>query len=159
MLCMQVTDYILRTHRERKELYIKALEQEVLRLKENFSTITRTKDTLFEENQHLKALLAQHGIPWTGQGGVDELSRIGGSTTSYTATGSSVGSFSHNTSPGEPNHQVFPGNGQQHYLNQAIDYDQTGIDFVLTYGDPHNPSPPPGNPSNSYNHMTPPPDL
>lgn len=162
---MPVANGICRTHRERKELYIKALEQEVLRLKENFSTITRTKDTLFDENQRLKALLAQHGIPWAGQGGIDELSRLGGSSTSY-ATDSSARSFSHTTSPGKPNLQAFPRNGQQHgglmqtqqYLSSGIDYDQTGIDFVLTYDDHLNPTPP-SNASRQYGTMTPPPEL
>ncbi|KAH6854639.1 hypothetical protein B0I37DRAFT_35690 [Chaetomium sp. MPI-CAGE-AT-0009] len=51
-----------RTHRERKELYIKALEDEVLRLKEIFSRISNDKARLADENRQLKALLAQSGI-------------------------------------------------------------------------------------------------
>merc|ERR1711915_482262 len=51
-----------RTHRERKEMYIKALEQEVLRLKETFGTTSRERDQFAEENRRLKELLAAHGI-------------------------------------------------------------------------------------------------
>lgn len=159
---------LLRTHRERKELYIKALEQEVLRLKEHFASVTRDKDNLYQENQQLKALLAQHGIPWNGSGGIDELSRLGGSSTSNYATDSSIGTFSgpssDTVSPGEPNIQAFPSKGQQQWpgrSNPNIDYDQTGIDFVLTYDnsqDSHNPSPPPRHPGRQYGTMTPPPD-
>lgn len=165
---MAATD-LDRTHRERKELYIKALEQEVLRLKEHFASVTRDKDNLYQENQQLKALLAQHGIPWNGSGGIDELSRLGGSSTSNYATDSSIGTFSgpssHTVSPGEPNVQAFPGNVKQRngvwpgHMNPNIDYDQTGIDFVLTYDNSQDPSPPPRNHSRQYSAMTPPPDL
>ncbi|KAK4071191.1 uncharacterized protein Triagg1_6222 [Trichoderma aggressivum f. europaeum] len=51
-----------RTHRERKELYIKALEDEVLRLKEVFSTISQDKQKLVDENKQLKEVLVQRGI-------------------------------------------------------------------------------------------------
>ncbi len=162
-----------RTHRERKELYIKALEQEVLHLKEKYASVARTKGSLYEENQRLKALLAQHGIAWNGSGGVDELSQMGHSTTSY-ASSSNVGSFSGpssvTASPG--NGPMNPGafvqgvgyEGQQQQqqqqggnrmgsgFNPAIDYDQAGIDFVLTY-DPNNA--PQRNPARDY--LTPPP--
>jgi hypothetical protein len=147
-----------RTHRERKELYIKALEQEVLRLKENFSMVSRDKETLAEENRQLKQLLAQHGIPWTGTGGVDELAR--NASVGYTSSGSISGSYapgSHTYSPPpqsiSPNSSTSPPNvggmnGQsmaQRQVQQGVDYDQTGIDFVLTYA----------NPSKAY--MSPPP--
>lgn len=151
-----LTDF--RTHRERKELYIKALEQEVLRLKENFSNVTRDKDTLAEENRQLRTLLAQHGIAWNGTGGVDELAQHGGST-GYTSTSGSIsGSYatgSQGFSPPPPTHSA---NSNSHYANQSqsppgvpgmtgrsmaqqqvqpgVDYDQAGIDFVLTYADP-----------------------
>ena len=51
-----------RTHRERKELYIKALEDEVLRLKEIFSNIAQDKQRLADENRQLKAILTQNGL-------------------------------------------------------------------------------------------------
>ncbi|KAJ8061423.1 hypothetical protein OCU04_009244 [Sclerotinia nivalis] len=149
-----------RTHRERKELYIKALEQEVLRLKENFSNVTQSKQTLAEENRQLKQLLAQHGIPWNGSGGFDEFTntqslgyRSGDSPPGSYAPGSSSTfsppplSHSSNSNPNSMNYDtespqtggangVYNGTGlsmaQQQV--QGVDYDQAGIDFVLTYG-------------------------
>jgi hypothetical protein len=144
-----------RTHRERKELYIKALEQEVLRLKENFSNVSRDKETLAEENRQLKQLLAQHGIPWGGTGGVDEL--VQNPSIGYTSSGSISGSYA----PGSQGYSPPPiqansnpnflgsaspdlsmnGHGRstaQQQVQQGVDYDQAGIDFVLTYGDPSN---------------------
>jgi hypothetical protein len=141
---------------------MKALEQEVLRLKENFSTVSRDKDTLAEENRQLKQLLAQHGIPWTGTGGVDELAR--NNSQGYTSSGSISGSYA----PGSSSYSPPPhGNGNsnpnllstsplnagdmngrgmnQRQVQPGVDYDQAGIDFVLTYA----------NPSKAY--MSPPP--
>lgn len=138
-----------RTHRERKELYIKALEQEVLRLKENFSNVSRDKETLAEENRQLKQLLAQHGIPWGGTGGVDEL--VQNPSIGYTSSGSISGSYA----PGSQGYSPPPiqansnpnflgsaspdlsmnGHGRstaQQQVQQGVDYDQAGIDFVLT---------------------------
>ncbi|KFX99628.1 hypothetical protein O988_03728, partial [Pseudogymnoascus sp. VKM F-3808] len=99
-----------RTHRERKELYIKALEQEVLRLKQNFSTVARSKDALAEENRQLRNLLAAHGIPWTGSGGVDELA---GGSTSYPSSGSFSGSYPSSVSP-TPQYNTHAGNNGGH---------------------------------------------
>lgn len=141
------------THRERKELYIKALEQEVLRLKENFSQVTHDKDSLAEENRQLKQLLAQHGIPWTGSGGVDEFNRNGNAAAAYSSSGSLSGSYALGSAGfNSPTHgkltydespsPVAPGN-QSMALQQkqhGVDYDQAGIDFVLTYGNPNDPS-------------------
>ena len=146
-----------RTHRERKELYIKALEQEVLRLKDNYSRVTRDKEVLADENRALKLLLAQHGIPWTGTGGVAELTRLG--RTAYSSSGSMSGSYAAGSqeftpppqnSHGSPANSLSPHrvNGRtlaQHQTQPAVDYDQAGIDFVLTYSDPSKAymSPPP----------------
>ncbi|OBT80510.1 hypothetical protein VF21_00855 [Pseudogymnoascus sp. 05NY08] len=130
-----------KTHRERKELYIKALEQEVLRLKQNFSTVARSKDTLAEENRQLRNLLAAHGIPWTGSGGVDELAATGGST-SYPSSGSFSGSYpssvsptpQYNTNNGAHLAPPLPQTPHTHHPTaaQGLDIDQAGIDFVLT---------------------------
>jgi hypothetical protein len=129
-------------------------------LKENFSTVTRDKDTLAEENRQLKQLLAQHGIPWTGTGGVDELTR--NASAGYTSSGSISGSYapgsaSYSPPPhsggSNPNFLNSPPNGgdangrslNQRQVQPGVDYDQAGIDFVLTYA----------NPSKAY--MSPPP--
>jgi hypothetical protein len=139
-----------RTHRERKELYITALEQEVLRLKENFSTVSRDKEAIAEENRQLKQLLAQHGIPWPGVSDLAQHSSAG-----YTSSGSISGSYAPGSSgyspPPQTTHQ-FNANGSptadgrggrsmaQQQTQRGVDYDQAGIDFVLTYANPDHPS-------------------
>lgn len=153
MILLDYTADCCRTHRERKELYIKALEQEVLRLKENFSLVSRDKESIAEENRQLKQLLAQHGIPWNGSGGVDELAR--NASIGYTSSGSISGSYapgsqSNSNSPQpqsySPNitksNSTSPPNGVNgrsmigQQVQRGVDYDQAGIDFVLTYADP-----------------------
>ena len=113
--------------------------------------VSRDKETLAEENRQLKQLLAQHGIPWNGTGGVDELAR--NASIGYTSSGSISGSYapgSQSYSPPPPqlsnSNPSFLGaspsdhgmNGRsiaQQQIQQGVDYDQAGIDFVLTYGD------------------------
>lgn len=58
-----------RTHRQRKELYIKAVEDEILRMKEVCSNMSRDKARLAEENRRFKSenrqlrvLLSHNGI-------------------------------------------------------------------------------------------------
>ncbi|KAI9838634.1 MAG: hypothetical protein M1819_004948 [Sarea resinae] len=121
-----------RTHRERKELYIKALEQEVLRLKETFNQTARERDAAIEEARLLKAILAKHGIPFPGNENYGQ-GLIGGSSTSSGA-GETYSRSSQSASQSPPiaslPAQVQPGaTGPQ---QTAIDYDQIGIDFVLT---------------------------
>ena len=144
-----------RTHRERKEMYIKALEQEVLRLKEIFSTAARERDTVADENRRLKELLAAHGIRYDFTATPIKFQREeSGATVSGSGYGpSSSGSISGSYAPGSdstrfsptpaiPRQQMTP-NGlplhQPHMQSMAqlpstrLDYDQIGIDFVLTY--------------------------
>ncbi|ESZ90029.1 hypothetical protein SBOR_9585 [Sclerotinia borealis F-4128] len=150
-----------RTHRERKELYIKALEQEVLRLKDNFSNVTQSKQSLAEENRQLKELLAQHGIPWTGNGGVDEFTN--NPSFGYKSSDSQAGSYAAGSSTFSPpslSHSSNSNPSSTHYDSgspqargatggyngsgrsmasqqvQGVDYYQAGIDFVLTLEKP-----------------------
>lgn len=177
-----------RTHRERKELYIKALEDEVLRLKEIYSNVSQDKDKLAQENRHLKSLLSQSGLGGGLGGGSGTMVGGGGSvlddamsnpSAGYTSSPSATGSYgqapSSNTSAftpplsatnmGQPHaaalshsashHQQQyhrrhlprhsgqghnPGGsgvaGGQPDRNPAMDFDQSGIDFVLTYENP-----------------------
>lgn len=179
---------VARTHRERKELYIKGLELEVNRLKESFSNISRDKMSLADENRQLKQLLATHGITWNGNGGAEEFNvshftdinthingngNRGPGSTGYTSSGSISGTYasgsagyspppisngprSLNHSPTSP-HQFVSSNGvlningnSSNGRSQGLgslsseEYDQAGIDFVLTY-----------DPSKAY--MSPPP--
>jgi hypothetical protein len=52
-----------RNHRERKENYIKSLEREVLRLREEEAAIVQTSKAVQEENAMLREILSQHSIP------------------------------------------------------------------------------------------------
>lgn len=175
-----------RTHRERKELYIKALEDEVLRLKEIYSNVSQDKDKLAQENRHLKSLLSQSGLGGGLGGGLGAMAggssvlddAISNPSAGYTSSPSATGSYgqapSSNTSAftpplsatnmGQPQaaalshsashqHQYHrrhlprhsgqghnPGGtgvaGGQPDRNPAMDFDQSGIDFVLTYENP-----------------------
>lgn len=126
-----------RTHRERKELYIKALEDEVLRLKEIFSNVSLDRERLAEENRHLRDALVENGIPFGSPG----------SGTSH-APGSSAFTppmTTHSTTPSMTSSSHAPADRQQqiggHQLRdmtqqasgQGMDVEQAGIDFVLTY--------------------------
>ncbi|KAL7930838.1 hypothetical protein V8C35DRAFT_283065 [Trichoderma chlorosporum] len=130
-----------RTHRERKELYIKALEDEVLRLKEVFSTISQDRQKLVDENKQLKEVLVQRGIQVPRVSGVDDLGSSATQPMSVSASGityapgsqsgfSPVGT-SHSTSM-----SMSPDNRQQSPTGSGADLEQAGIDFVLTLEKP-----------------------
>ena len=158
-----------RTHRERKEQYIKALEHEVLRLKELFGTANKERDQAILESRRLKEILNVHGIPFENY---TPATSYNASMPSYTGSsgGSVAGAYRQDSqttaamSP-SPIHShpsqshtpgMGPGMGHQHGAAQiprgGMDYDQLGIDFVLaydsqgrpTFGRPAYPSPPPG---------------
>lgn len=97
----------------------------------------------------MKQLLAQHGIPWPGAADLGH-----SASTGYTSSGSISGSYAPGSSgyspPPQPNSQFHsassPDGGRSgrslvHQQGQpGVDYDQAGIDFVLTYANPANPS-------------------
>lgn len=153
-----------RTHRERKEQYIKALEHEILRVKELYGSSTRERDAYAADNRRLKELLASHGIPfdsstpassYPGMPGLYHSSTSGSVSASFRQDGSSTGlspspmnsalPHSHNTTPGS-----VQAGGAAQIPSGRLDYDQMGVDFVLTYDSygrpirPAYPSPPPG---------------
>jgi hypothetical protein len=176
------TVYVCRTHRERKELYIKALEDEVLRLKELYTNICQEKEKLNEENRQLKTLISQTGLAL----GPDEAMSTPGVSSSGSVSGSYAPGSSHTgafTSPpmsvSQQQHMrsLSPQDSGQHQQQQQqqrqihssssdyltvgsthpspasqskLDYDQAGIDFVLTYDNPSMayPSPPPAERTN-----------
>lgn len=165
-----------RTHRERKEQYVKALEDEVVRLKEVYSGITKDKLRLAEENKKLKELLLQHGIPHQSNGPDDPNAGAGGSHDGgFDATGSgyslpagpqSQGGFSpgmaSNATGGSMSSVGYPANQhttgqqlrnltQQVTAEKGMDYNQAGIDFVLTYAKTPPPPPPPAPVYKAYN--------
>ena len=130
-------------------MYIKALEQEVLHLKETFGTTTRERDAYKEECRKLREILAAHGIK------VPSMQALPSPTNPQP---SSSGSFSGSYAPpsSATSHSPPPGNQIQHLSASGqgpvpmpppannTDYDQVGIDFVLAYDHrvPY-PSPPP----------------
>lgn len=145
-------------------MYIKALEQEVLRLKELFTQTARERDVVNEENRKLKELLMQHGISYDFGTTPIKFQRAesaygqsssGSISGSYRGTSDSTGL----SPPTMPNQMAHP----QHYANMQpnqmrnmaqmptsrLDYDSIGIDFVLTYDSQGNPIQFPG-PSNPY---------
>jgi len=138
-----------RTHRERKELYIKALEQEVIRLKDTFAATSRERDAFAEDNRRLRELLMAHGISFdtsspasNGMGRVDS-SAYGSSTGSVSGYGPGSastgytspptrGSVSHDGMSGQPLALQQQAQQSHHQQQHGLDYDQIGIDFVLT---------------------------
>ncbi|KAK4230989.1 BZIP-type transcription factor [Podospora fimiseda] len=136
-----------RTHRERKENYVRALEDELIRLKADYTSAARDKDRLAEENQQLKVLLSQvglnQGVPVVC-GGLNALDdSMSNPSIGYSSTASITGSFapqSSNTSAFTPpplsaQHTPVSGNDVAAAVasrNPALDYEQAGIDFVLT---------------------------
>jgi hypothetical protein len=157
-----------RTHRERKELYIKALEDEVLRLKEVYTTISQDKERLSEENRQLKQMITQNGVSMAGalQGGgslLDDATSQPSGGYSGSQAGSFVAAPSSNTSAftppplsaavmgGQQRGSASPQTNQPHahghehrhhghspaQRNPNVDYEQAGIDFVLTYDNNH----------------------
>lgn len=147
-------------------MYIKALEQEVLRLKEVFAQTNRERDAIADENRRLKELLSQHGISYDFGSSPIKFQREN-SSFAASSSGSISGSYrgasdSTGFSPppsgingqmGPP--QNMPAGSRMRNMSQMpnnrLDYDSIGIDFVLTYDsqgrpmqipDPY-PSPPP----------------
>ena len=130
-------------------MYTKALEQEVIRLKDAFGEAERERDTVAAENRELKEILMAHGIAVTGSGPkASDSSAIcssarGKSSTmngsrSYPPGSSSTGCSSppnllSRTIPPTSSNNPPP---KLHHMRQAsndLQYDQIGTDFVLTY--------------------------
>jgi hypothetical protein len=95
-----------RTHRERKEKYVKTLEEEVVRLREAFTIITKEKTHILEENRRLKELLEAHGIPYDNN---------------FAASGAAL-----------QRQQTIQQAPEVSRFNQT--YDEIGVDFVLAHG-------------------------
>ncbi|KAH7035112.1 uncharacterized protein B0I36DRAFT_88323 [Microdochium trichocladiopsis] len=121
-----------RTHRERKETYIKALEDEVLRLKQVYTGSTQDKKKLADENRILRALLQQHGITPPETSGDHDGSSHGGGGGGGGRT-SNVGQFAPAPSQAQ-NTTTYQSSERSINTNttQQMDYEQAGIDFVLT---------------------------
>ncbi|RCI11437.1 hypothetical protein L249_7337 [Ophiocordyceps polyrhachis-furcata BCC 54312] len=135
-----------RTHRERKELYIKALEDEVLRLKELYGNVSLEKEKLVEANRQLRDALAQHGIQFIPSAGQENLSSnlsMGNASGTSPGTSFAAGSFTSfspsQSSPGFTSNMHPMTADQMRATTQptkgnGVDCEQAGIDFVLAYG-------------------------
>ena len=114
----------------------------MLRLKEIYSNVSQDKDKLADENKQLREILAQHGIPFAARSGLDDRASTSpgnsfapGSQSTFSPSQSTAASV---TSSGYASN-LHPGTGDQ--LRRAaqspngkgVDFEQAGIDFVLTY--------------------------
>lgn len=145
-------------------MYIKALEQEVLRLKELYGSTTRDREAVAMENQRLKEILAAHGIPFDSLTPANGFHGAQQQSFNESSSGSISGSYRHDTNTSgysppalrsQESSMGLQGPGSQSMMtagqipNNRLDFDQIGIDFVLTYdtqGHPIRaayPSPPP----------------
>jgi hypothetical protein len=141
---------------------MKALEEEVLRLKESFAQTAKEKEAFEVENRRLKELLAAHGIqydqstPTATYHSHSTSSQFGGSSPGLHSRGSVSTGMTSPPSRSAPglSHQSSMGStspyesqqGQQFQQQQnpsGVNYDQVGIDFVLTYDRTPYLSPPP----------------
>ncbi|EKG11884.1 Basic-leucine zipper (bZIP) transcription factor [Macrophomina phaseolina MS6] len=143
-----------RTHRERKEMYIKCLEQEVGHLKELFSKTARERDAIAEENRRLKELLVAHGVAFDPNSPASGFQQMAASSYGGSSRGSVSGSYHAGTAstgytspppsmpsrpaPGIPMQGIPPQHphAQMQPAQTGLDYDQIGIDFVLTLEKP-----------------------
>ncbi|KAJ2903809.1 hypothetical protein MKZ38_009283 [Zalerion maritima] len=125
-----------RTHRERKELYIKALEDEVLRLKEILSNMSQDKGKLADENKQLRQLLALNGINWSGSGtaGSPPTSNLDDvMSTGYSA--SSTGGYGQAFTPPLTSRSTAPSvtsSGQQHHSPNRPSHPPQPIGYATT---------------------------
>jgi hypothetical protein len=128
-------------------MYIKALEAEVLRMKEMFTDSSRERDAMAREReamaqeiQRLKGVLTAHGItdeaPHMPPTFARSESTYGSSSASHSGSSYNPGSTSTGyTSPPQltGTSTSSPPTQQARASNQRLDYDQIGIDFVLAY--------------------------
>ncbi|MCJ1474261.1 hypothetical protein MMC13_002919 [Lambiella insularis] len=143
-----------RTHRERKEIYIKQLEEQVMQLKETYTGAVQEKIAVVDENRKLKDLLHLHGISYNSRAdssatGGDFLIPYGNTSSTGSQSASypynqtfsplqitSQGSVSPATSAAAQAGSDLIGGSQrtidpQQYQGGGMDHDQLGVDFVL----------------------------
>lgn len=133
------------THRERKILHVKALEDENLRVKTELLKKLGEVDELTAENQRLKELLQLAGAPYlesTQDMNIDPSNAAGMYTLGETGISGLDFGFSPSTATNtastpaaEP--QTAPPNNdvdeklESLQIGQNLDHDQIGVDFVL----------------------------
>jgi hypothetical protein len=138
-----------RTHRERKEQYVKELEAQNLRNQELNIALLREKEAMARELQRLRDLITSHGlnpdeVPSSHSGGGGSNAGGGGAAPSSSdsisgsyAMNSARGQFSPSTSPHQfdtpSSHHNQSGGGYSRTEQPSLDYDQIGLKFVLQY--------------------------
>ena len=146
-----------RTHRERKEAYIKSVEAEVLHVKDLYAKTIQERNQALAEVSRLKDILSAHGIPYelqTPSTSYDSsMPSYNGSSGDSVSGGFRQDSQSSGMSPPQPHtpNSAYPQIAAQ-LPRGSPDYNQLGTDFVLaydshrrpTYGRAAYPSPPPG---------------
>lgn len=130
-----------------------------MRLKELFGNTARDRDAHANENRKLRELLAAHGISYDFPTPSTSFSGMPNSYDGSTSTGSVSGSYHQDSSTGvggsplnaqHSSHRPMQAMSAAQLPVGRLDYDQMGIDFVLTYDSsgrpvrPAYPSPPPG---------------
>lgn len=137
-----------RTHRERKENYIRDLENEICTLKKNYQDHVQQ---VREENKKLKALLAAQSNPRSPQNAYNSPVSMMGTNSVYgtpsgfaSPTSTNMSGMAIPTSSPSFQHQLpTPGTLQTPRNIHGLDYDEIGIDFVAQYGRTAYLSPPP----------------
>jgi hypothetical protein len=139
---------------------VKSLEEEVVDTRAKFTRLANEKEAVEVENRKLKELLAAHGIQYESGSPSNTYhshsasSQFGGSSPGLNNSGSmSTGMTSPRSAPGlsqqssmgsTPSYDVQQGQQYQQPQNPSgVNYDQVGIDFVLTYDRTPYLSPPP----------------
>lgn len=135
-------------------MYIRALEDEVLRLKEIYSTVAQDREKLAEENRLLKDALVQSGIQLPnlsngrGSGGEDGASNFGaggapnpsfGFGNNYNSSFSPGGASQSSAPTASPDNSARYNALSRDLLKKvaknssenSFDVEQAGIDFVL----------------------------
>lgn len=142
-------------------MYTRALEQEVLRLKETCANSQRERDAIAEENRRLRELLSAHGIHYDFTATPIQFHReesgygpsSSGSISGSYAPGSDSSAFTPPPPPVPPGMAPNatptaapsgpPVQSMAQLPNNQLDYDAIGIDFVLTYDSQGRPIPAP----------------
>ncbi|KAF2204168.1 hypothetical protein GQ43DRAFT_438161, partial [Delitschia confertaspora ATCC 74209] len=130
-----------RTHRERKEMYIKSLEERVQGLTEQLTVTLRERHIVTEENQRLKEILRLHGIPFDFQVPLESSEHSSnGSVSGGYQPGSNSTDFTSPPNAPQALPPPVPSDGgqwgqQQPQMmmqpNGGLDYNQIGVEFVL----------------------------
>ncbi|KAL5612278.1 hypothetical protein BROUX41_000182 [Berkeleyomyces rouxiae] len=134
-----------RTHRERKEQYIRDLENEVLKLRATLIENTKEKDQVMSVNKMLRKVLLENGIPLPPQVS-NSLAQLDSGPINDASSSVSPQSNS-NTHASAQNFTIPPQQGIPYQTNDmyqagmssapsipkpVFDQEQAGIEFVLT---------------------------